>query len=278
MKKDSTRLVITFVVSIFLLIISISASILYTVNNYLDAKRSNVPVFVFFKDNVTKDQGLSYANSLKTYAPVKSIKFIDKSSALSDILSKLNLPKDSLTENPLPYSLEIFLKPKFATDQNSINSIEKTLKKSDLVDEVRIPKGLFTNISQTYSAFKEFSFALLGIFLLLEIVILALLLKITYEKNLDSYNKLKLFGVKRSRIFLMFLKQTFLSGIFASILAIIIGALGMFFYINYVNIVPKYTNDILLSFSISGAANIILSLVIIAILSLFVFFIEDEKI
>jgi cell division transport system permease protein len=278
MRKDSTRLVITFVVLIFLLIISISASVLYTVNNYLDAKRSNVPVFVFFKDSVTKDQAMNYANSLKTYAPVKSIRFIDKSKALSDILSKLNLPKSSLSANPLPYSLEIFLKPKFAVDQSNINSIEKTLKKSDLVDEVRIPKGLFTNISQTYSAFKEFSFALIGIFLLLEIVILALLLKIAYEKNLDSYNKLKLFGVKRVRIFFMFLKQTFLSGIIASILAIIIGALGMFFYINYVNIAPNYTNDILLIFGISGLANIILSLIVITILSLFVFFIEDEKI
>lgn len=278
MRKDSTKIVITFVVLIFLLIISISASVLYTVNNYLDAKRSNVPVFVFFKDNVTKDQAINYTNSLKTYAPVKSIRFIDKSTALSDILSKLNLPQSSLSENPLPYSLEVFLKPKFAVDQSNINSIEKTLKKSDLVDEVRIPKGLFTNISQTYLAFKEFSFALLGIFLLLEIVILALLLKIAYEKNVDSYNKLKLFGVKRSRIFFMFLKQTFLSGIIASVLAIIIGALGMFFYINYVNIVPNYTNDILFSFGISGLANIILSLIIITILSLFVFFIEDEKI
>ncbi|MGE4546605.1 MAG: cell division protein FtsX [Desulfurella sp.] len=278
MRKDSTKIVITFVVLIFLLIISISASVLYTVNNYLDAKRSNVPVFVFFKGNVTKDQAINYTNSLKTYAPVKSIRFIDKSTALSDILSKLNLPQSSLSENPLPYSLEVFLKPKFAVDQSNINSIEKTLKKSDLVDEVRIPKGLFTNISQTYLAFKEFSFALLGIFLLLEIVILALLLKIAYEKNVDSYNKLKLFGVKRSRIFFMFLKQTFLSGIIASVLAIIIGALGMFFYINYVNIVPNYTNDILFSFGISGLANIILSLIIITILSLFVFFIEDEKI
>lgn len=278
MRKDSTKIVITFVVLIFLLIISISASVLYTVNNYLDAKRSNVPVFMFFKGNVTKDQAINYTNSLKTYAPVKSIRFIDKSTALSDILSKLNLPQSSLSENPLPYSLEVFLKPKFAVDQSNINSIEKTLKKSDLVDEVRIPKGLFTNISQTYLAFKEFSFALLGIFLLLEIVILALLLKIAYEKNVDSYNKLKLFGVKRSRIFFMFLKQTFLSGIIASVLAIIIGSLGMFFYINYVNIVPNYTNDILFSFGISGLANIILSLIIITILSLFVFFIEDEKI
>ncbi|HHS48758.1 MAG TPA: FtsX-like permease family protein [Desulfurella acetivorans] len=278
MRKDSTKIVITFVVLIFLLIISISVSVLYTVNNYLDAKRSNVPVFVFFKGNVTKDQAINYTNSLETYAPVKSIRFIDKSTALSDILSKLNLPQSSLSENPLPYSLEVFLKPKFAADQSNIDSIEKTLKKSDLVDEVRIPKGLFTNIIRTYSAFKEFSFALLGIFLLLEIVILALLLKIAYEKNVDSYNKLKLFGVKRSRIFFMFLKQAFLSGIIASVLAIIIGALGMFFYINYVNIVPNYTNDILFSFGISGLANIILSLIIITILSLFVFFIEDEKI
>jgi len=278
MRKESIGLVITFVVLIFLIIISISVSVLYTVNNYLDAKRSNVPVFVFFKDSVTKDQAMKYTNSLKTYTPVKSVRFIDKSTALLDILSKLNLPKSSLSENPLPYSLEVFLKPKFAVDQFSINSIEKTLKKSDLVDEVRIPKGLFTNISQTYSAFKEFSFALIGIFLLLEIVILALLLKIAYEKNVDNYNKLKLLGVKRIRIFFMFLKQTFLSGIFASLLAIIIGALGMFFYINYVNIVPKYTNDISLIFGISGLANIVLSLIIITILSLFVFFIEDEKI
>jgi cell division transport system permease protein len=278
MRKNSANLVITFVVLIFLLIISISASVLYTVSNYLDSKRSNVPVFVFFKDNVTKNQAIKYTNSLKKYAPVKNIRFIDKTTALSDILSKLNLPKESLSENPLPYSLEIFLKPKFAVDQSNIDSIEKTLKKSDLVDEVRIPKGLFTNISQTYESTKEFSFALLGIFLLLEIVILALLLKIAYEKNLDSYNKLKLFGVKRARIFLMFLKQTLLSGIIASLLAIIIGALGMFFYINYVNIVPNYVGDILFSFIVSGAANIILSIIVIIILSLFVFFIEDEKI
>ncbi|MGC8790950.1 MAG: hypothetical protein ACP5PO_05535, partial [Desulfurella sp.] len=73
MKKDSTRLVITFVMLIFLLVISLSTSILYTVNNYLESKRSNVPVFVFFKDNVSKEQALLYANSLKTHPGVKSV-------------------------------------------------------------------------------------------------------------------------------------------------------------------------------------------------------------
>lgn len=278
MKKDSTKLVITFVVLIFLIIISLCASILYTVNDYLDARRSNVPVFLFFKDNVTKNQALQFTQSLKKQAPIKQIRFIDKSAALTDILSKLNLPKQQFSENPLPYSLEIFLKPKFAADTASMNSLEKTLKSNPLVDEVRIPKGLFANISQTYSAFKEFAYILLGVFVLLEIIILSLLLKITYEHKRDTFNKLKLLGIKRARIFFMFLNQNFLSWLFASIFACILGAGGMFLYVNYVNIVPNYQNDIILSFGISGAANIILSLIIITILSLFVFFIEDEKI
>ncbi|MGB9755798.1 MAG: cell division protein FtsX [Desulfurella sp.] len=278
MKKDSTKLVITFVVLIFLIIISLCASILYTVNDYLDARRSNVPVFVFFKDNVTKNQALQFTQSLKKQASVKQIKFIDKSAALTDILSKLNLPEQQFSENPLPYSLEIFLKPKFAADVSSISYMEKTLKSNPLVDEVRIPKGLFANISQTYSAFKEFAYILLGIFVLLEIIILSLLLKITYEHKRYTFDKLKLLGIKRARIFFVFLNQNFLSWLLASIFACILGAGGMFLYVNYVNIVPNYQNDIVLSFGISGAANIILSLIIIIILSLFVFFIEDEKI
>ncbi|WP_291493909.1 permease-like cell division protein FtsX [Desulfurella sp.] len=278
MKKDSTRLVITFIMLIFLLIISFSASILYTVNNYLESKRSNVPVFVFFKDNVSKEQALSYANSLKTHAGVKSVKFIDKSEALSDILSKLNLPLQQFSENPLPYSLEIFLKPQFAAEPPNINSIEKTLKSNNLIDEVRIPKGLFANISQTTLTFKEFSYVLLGTFILLEIIILALLLKISYDLQRSNYNKLKLFGIKRLRIFLIFLKQTIVSWLFASLFSVILGSIIMFLYINYINLVPAYQNDILISFGVSSGLYIVFSLIILTILSLFVFFIEDEKI
>ncbi|AHF97636.1 MAG: cell division protein FtsX [Desulfurella sp.] len=278
MKKDSTRLVITFVMLIFLLVISLSTSILYTVNNYLESKRSNVPVFVFFKDNVSKEQALLYANSLKTHPGVKSVKFIDKSQALLDILSKLNLPQQQFSENPLPYSLEIFLKPQFAAEPSNINSIEKTFKSNSLIDEVRIPKGLFANISQTTLTFKEFSYVLIGVFILLEIIILALLLKITYEHKRDSYDKLKLLGIKRVKIFLMFLKHIFLSWFFASLLAVILGSIIMFLYINYINLVPVYQNDILISFGASGGLYIVFSFIILMVLSLFVFFIEDEKI
>ncbi len=119
---------------------------------------------------------------------------------------------------------------------------------------------------------------LLGVFVLLEIVILALLLKIIYEHKRDSYNKLKLFGISRIRVFFMFLKQTMLSTLWGSVLACILSSIGLFLYMNYVTFVSAYKDTILLSFIVSGSANIILSFVIIAILSLLVFFIEDEKI
>ncbi len=278
MKKDSTTLVITFVVLIFLLIISISASVLYTVNNYLESRRSNVPVFVFFKENVSKNQALEYTQALKKMPQVKSVKFIDKNQSLADILSKLNLPKQQFSENPLPYSLEIFLKSQFATDISHIKALEKTIKSNNLIDEVRAPYGLFTNISETYSTFREFAYILLGVFVLLEIVILALLLKIVYEHKRDSYNKLKLFGISRIRIFFMFLKQTMLSVLWGSILACFLSAIGLFLYMNYVTFVSAYKDTILFSFVVSASANIILSFLIVTILSLFVFFIEDEKI
>ncbi len=278
MKKDSTTLVITFVVLIFLLIISISASVLYTVNNYLESRRSNVPVFVFFKENVSKNQALEYTQALKKMPQVKSVKFIDKNQSLADILSKLNLPKQQFSENPLPYSLEIFLKSQFATDISHIKALEKTIKSNNAVDEVRAPYGLFTNISETYSTFREFAYILLGVFVLLEIVILALLLKIVYEHKRDSYNKLKLFGISRIRIFFMFLKQTMLSVLWGSILACFLSAIGLFLYMNYVTFVSSYKDTILFSFVVSASANIILSFLIVTILSLFVFFIEDEKI
>ncbi len=278
MKKDSTTLVITFVVLIFLLIISISASVLYTVNNYLESRRSNVPVFVFFKENVSKNQALEYTQALKKMPQVKSVKFIDKNQSLTDILSKLNLPKQQFRENPLPYSLEVFLKSQFATDISHIKALEKTIKSNNLIDEVRAPYGLFTNISETYSTFREFAYILLGVFVLLEIVILALLLKIVYEHKRDSYNKLKLFGISRIRIFFMFLKQTMLSVLWGSILACFLSAIGLFLYMNYVTFVSAYKDTILFSFVVSTSANIILSFLIVTILSLFVFFIEDEKI
>ncbi len=278
MKKDSTTLVITFVVLIFLLIISISASVLYTVNNYLESRRSNVPVFVFFKENVSKNQALEYTQALKKMPQVKSVKFIDKNQSLADILSKLNLPKQQFSENPLPYSLEIFLKSQFATDISHIKALEKTIKSNNLIDEVRAPYGLFTNISETYSTFREFAYILLGVFVLLEIVILALLLKIVYEHKRDSYNKLKLFGISRIRVFFMFLKQTMLSALWGSILACFLSAIGLFLYMNYVTFVSAYKDTILFSFVVSASANIILSFLIVTILSLFVFFIEDEKI
>jgi len=278
MKKDSTTLVITFVVLIFLLIISISASVLYTVNNYLESRRSNVPVFVFFKENVSKNQALEYTQTLKKMPQVKSVKFIDKNQSLDDILSKLNLPKQQFSENPLPYSLEVFLKSQFAIDFSHIKAFEKTIKSNNLIDEVRAPYGLFTNISETYSTFREFAYILLGVFVLLEIVILALLLKIVYEHKRDSYNKLKLFGISRIRIFFMFLKQTMLSVLWGSILACFLSAIGLFLYMNYVTFVSSYKDTILFSFVVSASANIILSFLIVTILSLFVFFIEDEKI
>lgn len=278
MRKDSTKAILTFVVLIFLLIISTTSTVLYVANTYLDAKRSSVPVFIFLKDNVSRDQANSFLAELRKDPRFKKVELIDKSFALSDILSKLNLPKSQFSSNPLPYSLEIFLKSKIAANQSDIDLIEKNIKRYSVVDEIKVPKGLFVFYAQTFSTFKEFAYALIGIFIILEVIIIALLLKVIYEHKREFYNKLKILGIRRFRVFFMFLLKNLISSILAALLAIVLGAGGMLFYLNYVNLIPSYQDQILMAFIFSGSATIVFSLLVIIILSFFVFYIEDEKI
>jgi cell division transport system permease protein len=213
MSRDNVGVALFFVVVAFVLTMTILMSVFFGINRYILDKKSNIPMYVFCKSS--KDIDIkNFAAKLKKTDGILRVNIISKDDAFKEMVSKFSIDEQLFDSNPFPYSLELFFEPKY-TNIAFFKHFSENLKSNEVVEDVNFPVRFLKNIEDVKNKVKILSESLLSILYAVEFIVFISVISILYSHKKDDFDTLKFFGIKRGRIFSLFLKKTFVPSVFA---------------------------------------------------------------
>ncbi len=204
-----------------------NATFTYTINKITD----KIDISVYLKDDIAANetQRGKLIKDLKKFDNVREVNFISKDQALAKYREDNKTHPDlltaiSLTDNPLPASLEI--KPR---DPNRIQEIKSYLEKPDIKalqsDETSYSgdrKEAIDKISRAATFLRQAGIASIAVFMLVSILIIFNTIRMTIFNRRDELHIMRLLGASTWFIRGPFVVETVLYGILAALASVAI--------------------------------------------------------
>lgn len=193
----------------------------FNFNNYLEKTSSSVVFYAFLKKNISSEVIASTKKAINNWPEVKNIKTISQNEGLE--LLKKSLGKEgtilnTLETNPLPYTLEINIKPEF-TEKEYLAQIREKLKKYDLFDWFDSSEKFISPILQI----KKYTSLIFTLVTVTVIFLILLTLRTTNKifslKYQNAFSLLQLLGARRSFIVFPLIFEGFIELLFSSSLS-----------------------------------------------------------
>ena len=221
------------VLSIFLVLFLLGTLGLFVINSkkISDDFKENIPMTVFFNNAATDSVINSFDIELKNAKFIKDYAFVHKDSAAKnnvDIVGKDFM--EFLGFNPLQNSFDIHLKGDYV-NKDSINKIERTIRKNEMVTEIIYDKQLVDLVNNNV---KEISFWILIVSGVLTVVAMLLInssLRLSVYSHRFTIKTMQMVGATKSFIRKPFIWTSIKLGLIGSALAII-GLIGLVAYVD----------------------------------------------
>lgn len=221
------------VLSIFLVLFLLGTLGLFVINSkkISDDFKENIPMTVFFNNAATDSVINSFDIELKNAKFIKDYAFVHKDSAAKnnvDIVGKDFM--EFLGFNPLQNSFDIHLKGDYV-NKDSINKIERTIRKNEMVTEIIYDKQLVDLVNNNV---KEISFWILIVSGVLTVVAMLLInssLRLSVYSHRYTIKTMQMVGATKSFIRKPFIWTSIKLGLIGSALAII-GLIGLVAYVD----------------------------------------------
>jgi cell division transport system permease protein len=221
------------VLSIFLVLFLLGTLGLFVINSkkISDDFKENIPMTVFFNNAASDSVINSFDVELKNAKFIKDYAFVHKDSAAKnnvDIVGKDFM--EFLGFNPLQNSFDIHLKGDYV-NKDSINKIERTIRKNEMVTEIIYDKQLVDLVNNNV---KEISFWILIVSGVLTIVAMLLInssLRLSVYSHRFTIKTMQMVGATKSFIRKPFIWTSIKLGLIGSALAII-GLIGLVAYVD----------------------------------------------
>lgn len=218
-KVRSAYLISTVSIALVLFLLGAVGYLTLGALNAADNLRENVTVYVMLDDGLTADQTKQINTRLSDLPAVKEVTYVTKEQAAEDFQNYLG---DNFVEflemNPLPNSFEVKLNAD-ASNKDSIAVLEKKALAWTGVKEVEYQRNV---VEQIGSNINKFTLVLLffGVTLLvISLILLNNTIRITILSKRYIINTMKLVGATRGFIMKPFLRNGFLQGVFAAVIA-----------------------------------------------------------
>jgi cell division transport system permease protein len=221
------------VLSIFLVLFLLGTLGLFVINSkkISDDFKENIPMTVFFNNEANDSILNSFDVELKNAKFIKDYAFVHKDSAAKnnvDIVGKDFM--EFLGFNPLQNSFDIHLKGDYV-NKNSINKIERSFRKNEMVTEIIYDKQLVDLVNNNV---KEISFWILIVSGVLTVVAMLLInssLRLSVYSHRFTIKTMQMVGATKSFIRKPFIWTSIKLGLIGSALAII-GLIGLVAYVD----------------------------------------------
>lgn len=214
---------ITAIISISLVLFLLGLVVLLSLfaNNFSTYVKENLSFDVVLNDEMNIDQIKKLQRTLTTTTYVKSVRYISKEDAASQLEKDLGQsPEKLLGFNPLPAILEVKLNSEYATN-DSITLIDKSIRNmSTNIQDIQYRKDLIQMVNDNM---RKIGFVILGMAVLLLIISFALInntIRLMIYSKRFLIHTMKLVGATNGFITRPFIGSNILSGIIASFIAI----------------------------------------------------------
>ena len=160
---------VTSTISVSLLLILLGTIVLLslTARVVADSVKENLTVTVVLDDDAQTIEGEQVQDTLKAKGYISSIEYISREQALQEQVESMGIdPTDLLGANPFPISMEVKVKPEYASS-DSLQWISQELRSIKYVADVVYQKDLVESINRNLHRASLF---LLAIALLLVVI------------------------------------------------------------------------------------------------------------
>lgn len=249
-----------FISGVFLLILLIG-------KKTSDHLRENVVMSVYLQENHSAGAKDSLALEIKAMTGVKSVGYIDKDSAARALEKDLGQDFVSVIGyNPLPRSLEVRMKPEFAT-REAMQIIKSQILKNVHVMDVEYQETLLDKINENIRIIGAALFSITIIMLLIAVALIHSNIRLGLYSRRFLIRSMQLVGATSWFITRPFIAKSVLFGLIGGILAV------LFLFITYLGLaswIPDLEGQIQhMELLIIGGSLLISAILISAISTLF---------
>ncbi len=276
MKRDNIKIALFFIFVSFVLTMSVIMGVFLAMNSYVQQKKSNVPLYIFLKTDITQSALRDFVSTVKQLNGVKSVKLINKKKALDQMVKKFHIDPNIFVGNPFPDSLEVFFYSRY-TNENYFKRFKVDIT-NPIVESVAYPKDVLGEIESIHSKFIYFSEIVISVLYFVEFIVFLSIMTIFYSNRKFDYDTLKFFGIKRFTIFRLFLKETIVPSFYGFLFSVVLIFALYFAYGSYGKL-PFISIELFKSVQRDTfIVNIIVGFGFTFLSSVLVFLINDEKI
>jgi len=276
MRRDNVKIALFFIFVSFVLTMSILMGIFFTMNSYVQQKKSKIPFYIFLKSNASLKDVRDLIENIKQFKGVERVKLIDKKEALERMVKKFQINPSLFVSNPFPYSVEVFFKPDYINEQFFERFREYIL--SPIVDSVKYPKRVLEEIEKVHSKMVYFSEIVMAVLYGVEFIVFLSIMTIFYSHRKFDYDTLKFFGIKRFKIMKLFIRETMVPILYGFLFSVVLVVALYFIYEKYGQL-PFVSKELFQSAQKDTfILNIIIGFFFTLFSSILVFLINDEKV
>lgn len=208
-------------------ILILGGAVLLTLNasNFMNRLESDLEMMVFVEDSLDKAQLVNMEKEIKSLPGVKSVQFISKDQALTNLQSKFADKKYDLKQtvgdNPLPNSFEVK-----AENPKDVAKVAKQIFKLEGVYKVNYGQGLVERLFQITRWVRIISIIVIILLALGAVFLIATTIRLAIFSRRKEVYLMKLIGATDWFVRWPFFIEGILLGSLGALLAIILLALG----------------------------------------------------
>lgn len=208
-------------IAISMLILGLFALIYLNVQQFLHQWGDELRVTAYLKETISQVKAEELRSKIADWPEVENINYISKTQALARFRSQLRDYAgilEGLSENPLPASLELELRPQFSRGGN-IDELSTRLERLPGVAEVQYGKRWLAKLRLFVDVMKLVGITVGGLLLLATIFVISNTVKLTYYSRQEELEILRLVGATDFFIKAPFVIEGLLHGLGGALVA-----------------------------------------------------------
>lgn len=219
-------------ISLVLLLVGVASMLLVNAKGVSDYFKENMQVSVILKPDVSEPEALAFRQKIDGMPFIKKSVYVSKEQGAEEMKSLLGDDfLDVFETSPIPASVDVTLVADYVSS-DSLEVVRKCLDDFAAVDEVVYQRSLVDALNANLSKIS----LVLGVFIVLLLFISFVLINNTVRLNVYArrftIHTMRLVGATRAFIRAPFLLQAVFQGLFASLVAIIMLLVILFFIRN----------------------------------------------
>lgn len=225
--------------------------------------KENISFSIVLKDNLSNSEIKQIQKNMEDQPFIKSVDYISKEQAAKELEEELGEnPETFLGFNPLQASIEVKLFSKYA-NPDSLKLIEKKIKNYASVSELLYRKDMMQMVNENMQRVSLILLSLAVVLMIISFVLISNTIRLLIYSKRFLIHTMKLVGATPGFIRRPFVEYNVVSGIFASILAILMLSGALYYLQNelsgFINLLDMKT--IMIVFGAVLVMGILLSII-----------------